>query len=191
MKEVKNDPLFEAWRKALHMDSAVRGLLDPAITEGGTVEARKDSTSEAALWLLGRHCIVIEGYDDNNFYYYIPAEVAPEVINECHAYWADEAARLDDLRKEFRRLRVEAIAKGFDAAGVMVPGAEGDAESWELYLREYRRQLSRFDRLQTSPAPASPVSLPPKEKKGGGCAVLSLLAMFVFAVFLAYACFIR
>lgn len=191
MKEVKNDPLFEAWRKALHMDSAVRSLLDPAIAEGGTVEAQKDSTTEAALWLLGRHCIVIEGYDDNNFYYYIPAEASPEVINECHAYWAAQAARLDDLRKEFRRLRLEAITKGFDDASVMVPGSEGDAESWELYLRDYRRQLSRFDRPQTSPASVPPVSMPTTEKKGGGCAVLSLLAMLVFAMFLAYACFIR
>lgn len=191
MEEVKPDPIFEAWRKAMHMDSLVRGLLDPAVAEGGTVEAPKDNNSEAAVWLMGRGCIVIEGYDDNRFYYYIPAEVPAEVINECHAYWADQVARLDAVRKELRRLRLRAIAAGVDEVGIVVPGAEGDAESWELYLRELARRLDRGAIAQTSAAAASAPEVSVPDKKDGGCALLGLLAMLVFAIFLAYACFIR
>ena len=190
MKEYKNDPIFEAWRNALHMDSLVRGLLDKAVAEGGTVEAPKAANSEAAVWLMERGCIVTEGYDDNNFYYYIPEEAPAELINECHAYWADQVARLDIVRKELRRLRLQAIANGFDESCVTAAGSESDADSWELYLRELRRRIERHESAQTSSVSASPSS-PPAPKKGGGCAVLSLVAMLAFAIFLTYVLFIH
>ena len=188
MKEIKTDPLFEAWRKALHMDSLVRGLLDSAVAEGGTVEARKEENSEAAVWLLGRGCIVMEGYDDNNFYYYIPEEAPAELVNECHAYWADQAARLDAVKGLLRRLRLRAIACGFDVDKVVAPGAESDADSWELYVKELGRRL---DRAKAAPV-VNPAPIPEAPKKGGAAGVVvTLLLMLVFAIFLTYACFVR
>lgn len=191
MKEFNNDPLFEAWRNAMRMDSQVRGLLDKAITEGGTVEAPKAVNSQAAVWLLGRGCIITEGYDDNNFYYYIPEEAPAELVNECHAYWADQVARLDIVRAELRRLRLQAIANGLDEGCVTVPGAASDADSWELYLRELRRHIERLESARPSSVSATPSSPPSPSNKGGGCAVLSLVAMLVFAIFLTYVLFIR
>lgn len=188
MKEYKNDPIFEAWRKALHMDNLVRGLLDNAVASRGTVEAKKGENTEAAIWLNGRGCIVMEGYDDNNFYYYIPEEVPAELINECHAYWADQTARLDDVRGVLRRLRLRAISCGFDINKVIAPGTEGDADSWELYAKELSRRL---DRAEAAPEIA-PASMPVAPKKASGAGVvITLLLMFLFAIFLTWACFIR
>lgn len=191
MKEYKQDPIFEAWRNALRMDSLVRGLLDKAVTEGGTVEAPKAANSEAAVWLMGRGCIVTEGYDDNKFYYYIPDEAPAELINECHSYWAKQAGRLDAVRNELRRLRLRAIANGFDEGSVMAPGSEGDADSWELYLRELSRCIKRHESSMPSSVSTAPVTTLEAPKKGAAGVVVSLLLMLVFAIFLAYACFIR
>lgn len=188
MKEYKEDPLFEAWRKALHMDSLVRGLLDSAVVNGGTAEAKKEGNTEAAVWLFSRGCIVMEGYDDNKFYYYIPEEAPAELINECHAYWADQVERLDAVKGMLRRLRLRAIACGFDVDKVVAPGAESDADSWELYAKELGRRL---DRAEAAPAVGS-APIPEAPKKGGAAGVVvTLLLMLVFAIFLAYACFIR
>lgn len=188
MKEFNNDPIFEAWRNAMRMDSQVRGLLDKAITEGGTVEAPKAVNSQAAVWLLGRGCIVTEGYDDNNFYYYIPEEVPAELINECHAYWADQVARLDDVRGALKRLRLRANSCGFDINKVVAPGAEGSADSWELYAKELSRYLDRAEaapEIAPVPTPAAPV------KASTSGVVITFLLMLIFAIFLTWACFIR
>lgn len=188
MKEFNNDPIFEAWRKALHMDNQVRGLLDKAVVSCGTVEAQKGENSEAAAWLYGRGCIVMEGYDDNNFYYYIPEEVPAELVNECHSYWADQVARLDDVRGALRRLRLRAISCGFDINKVVAPGAEGSADSWELYAKELSRRLDRAEaapEIAPVPTPAAPA------KASGAGVVITLLLMFLFAIFLTWACFIR
>lgn len=198
MKEYKNDPIFEAWRNALHLASEVERAMVPirSSSPGYTVEDLKAFTYAGALWLQKQGLIGIEAEDESKIYYSLLPDVTQEKFDYCVNYWADQAARLDELMREGRALRAKALLSGFDINSFSMPDANADASDWEIYFTrlklkisaaESKKEVNTIANISQDKAP----SVPAGNSKGGGCAVLSLVAMLVFAIFLTWACFIR
>lgn len=201
MKEYKNDPIFEAWRNALHLASEVERAMMPIRTSppGNTVEDHKAFTYTGILWLQEQGLIGIEAEDESKIYYRLLPDITQDKFDYCVTYWADQAERLDVLRREGRALRVKALLADFDINSLPIPDANADATDWEIYftrlkveilVAESRKEVDTFANISQSQGKA-PSSAPADNSKGGGCAVLCFLAMLVFAIFLAYACFVR
>jgi len=198
MKEYKNDPIFEAWRNALHLASEVERAMVPIRTSppGYTVEDLKAFTYTGALWLQKQGLIGIEAEDESKIYYSLLPDITQDKFDYCVTYWADQAARLDVLLHEGRALRAKALLAGFDINSLPIPDANADASDWEVYITrlklkisaaESRKEANTIANISQDKAP----SVPAGNSKGGGCAVLSLVAMLVFAIFLTYVLFIR
>lgn len=202
MKEIKTDPLFEAWRKANNMATQIERAMLPIRTSapGVLVEDFKAFTYCGALWLQEKGIIGIEAEDEKKIYYSLRPEVTQELFDYCVNYWSDQAARFDNIRHEGRALRVKALIAGFDINSVPTPGEDADASDWELYQTQLKLQIMaaetkiEIDTIEHNikeHRSAAPAPMPEAPKKGAGGVVVSLLVMLVFAIFLAYACFVR
>lgn len=202
MKEYKPDPLFEAWKKANNMASEVERVMLPIRTNapGTLVDDFKIFTYSGALWLQEEGLIGIEAEDESKIYYRLRPEVSQELFDYCVNYWADQAARIDALLHEGMALRAKAMIADFDVNSLPAPEDGADVSDWEIYYTqlkikiiaaESKRECDTIEQnIKNRNSMVMPTPVAPKKASAGGV-VIAFLLMLIFAIFLAYACFVR